>query len=66
MKGTLPPKGDQSNVPDWGKGLVDIVGEPSELAELLATIAVPYVERYRSTDLAPARPTGSPNRSQGQ
>src|SRR5688500_12610821 len=21
IKGTLPPRGDQSNVPDWGKGM---------------------------------------------
>lgn len=48
IKGTLPPRGDQSNVPAWGKGLIDIVGQPSELAALLSAIAVPYAERYRS------------------
>jgi hypothetical protein len=47
IKGTLPPKGDQSNVPEWGKGVVDIVGDPAELADLLTQIAVPYVEKYK-------------------
>ena len=51
IKGTLPPKGDQSNVPAWGKGMIDIVGQPPELAELLTTIAVPYVERHKSARL---------------
>lgn len=55
IKGTLPPKGDQSNVPEWGKGLIDIIGEPSELATLLSAIAVPYVERYKSAEPAAAR-----------
>jgi hypothetical protein len=41
MKGTLPPRGDQSNVPPWGEGVVDIVGTPSELAALLTQLAVP-------------------------
>ena len=49
IKGTLPPKGDQTHVPEWGKGLVDIVGDPSELAALLSDVAVPYVERYRAS-----------------
>jgi hypothetical protein len=51
IKGTLPPKGDQSRVPEWGKGLIDIVGQPPELAALLSAIAVPYVERYQSDRL---------------
>lgn len=51
IKGTLPPKGDQSNVPAWGKGMIDIVGQPPELAELLTAIAVPYVERHRPAQL---------------
>lgn len=46
VKGTLPPKGDQSRVPDWGKDHVDVVGEQSELAVLLTEIALPYVARY--------------------
>jgi hypothetical protein len=48
IKGTLPPEGDQTNVPEWGKGLVDVVGQPDELAALLTEIAVPYVQKYRS------------------
>lgn len=48
IKGTLPPKGDQSNVPEWGKGVVDVVGQPEELAALLTEIAVPYVEKYKA------------------
>jgi hypothetical protein len=47
IRGTLPPKGDQSRVPSWGKGHVDVVGEPAELGALLTTIAVPFVERGR-------------------
>lgn len=46
IKGTLPPKGDQVNVPEWGKGLVDVVGQPEELAALLSEIALPYVALY--------------------
>jgi hypothetical protein len=45
VKGTLPPRGDQSRVPEWGKGRLDLVGEPSELAALLSQIAIPYVEQ---------------------
>jgi len=45
IKGTLPPKGDQTRVPRWGKGYVDVVGEPPELGALLTEIAVPFVER---------------------
>lgn len=45
VKGTLPPRGDQSRVPDWGKGRVDVVGEQTELAALLARIALAYVQR---------------------
>ncbi len=48
LKGTLPPKGDQANVPEWGKGMIDIVGQPQELAALLTEIAVPFVEKYGS------------------
>jgi hypothetical protein len=52
-KGTLPPRGDQTAVPAWGKGFVDVVGEQSELAELLTEIAVPYVEKYRAAGSGP-------------
>jgi hypothetical protein len=45
-KGSLPPKGDQSRVPTWAEGRADVVGEQSELAALLTTIVVPFVERY--------------------
>jgi len=45
LKGTLPPKGDQSRVPGWGKGHVDVVGEPPELGALLTQIAGTFVER---------------------
>lgn len=54
IKGTLPPKGDQSNVPAWGKGLIDVVGQPDELAALLSAIAVPYVDRYKSAQSPPS------------
>jgi len=53
MKGTLPPRGDQSRVPEWGKGYVDVVGEQSELGTLLAQIALPYVERRKPPDATP-------------
>jgi hypothetical protein len=46
-KGTLPPEGDQSRVPPWGVGMVDLVGESQDLAELLGEVAVPFVERHR-------------------
>src|SRR5689334_6028750 len=42
-KGTLPPKGDQSELPEWYQGRADVVGEQSELAALLTAIAVPFV-----------------------
>ena len=45
-KGTLPPKGDQSMLPKWVEGRGDVVGEQSELAELLTAIVVPFVEHY--------------------
>ena len=45
-KGTLPPKGDQSLVPKWAEGRADVVGEQSELGELLTAIAVPFAQRY--------------------
>lgn len=47
-KGTLPPKGDQSRLAKWYEGRADVVGEQSELAELLSAIAVPFVEQHRS------------------
>ncbi|MGE0548840.1 MAG: hypothetical protein AB7L94_29980 [Kofleriaceae bacterium] len=47
-KGTLPPKGDQSRLPKWAEGRADVVGEQSELADMLTAIAVPYVEKYRA------------------
>jgi hypothetical protein len=52
-KGTLPPKGDQTRLPEAYADRVEIVGEPSELAALLTAVAVPFVERARS----PAKPT---------
>lgn len=45
-KGTLLPKGDQSQLPTWLEGRGDVVGEQSELADLLTAIVVPFVERY--------------------
>jgi hypothetical protein len=48
-KGTLPPKGDQSMLPKWIEGRGDVVGEQSELAELLTAIVVQFVERYPRT-----------------
>jgi hypothetical protein len=45
-KGTLPPRGDQSDLPKWAEGRADVVGEQSELAELLTSIVVPFVERH--------------------
>ena len=48
-KGTLPPKGDQSDVPKWADGRADVVGEQSELPDLLTAIVVPFVEKYRAT-----------------
>ncbi len=46
VKGTLPPAGDQSRVPEWGQGHIDVVGEQSELAALLTSIAVPFLDRH--------------------
>jgi hypothetical protein len=43
LKGTLPPKGDQSSLPKPYGDRVEIVGESSELAELLTAVAVPFV-----------------------
>lgn len=45
-KGTLPPKGDQSGLPKWAAGRADIVGEQSELGQLLTTIVVPFVAKH--------------------
>jgi hypothetical protein len=47
-KGTLPPKGDQSRVPKWAEGRADVVGEQSELAGLLSTLVVPFMEKYKA------------------
>ena len=38
-KGTLPAKGDQSALPAWAAGRADVVGEQSELGNLLSAIA---------------------------
>lgn len=46
-KGTLPPKGDQSRVPEWAQGRADVVGEQPELGALLAAIAVPFAVQYQ-------------------
>ena len=53
VKGSLPPKGDQSDVPEWGKGYVDVVGEQPKLGELISEIAVPYVEKYAAPKSLP-------------
>jgi hypothetical protein len=45
-KGSLPPKGDQTRVPKWAEGRADVVGEQSELGQLLTAIVVPFAERY--------------------
>ena len=44
LRGTLPPKGDQTNAPEWGQGMMDIVGDPAQLADLLTQVALPFVE----------------------
>ena len=44
-KGTLPPKGDQSELPKWAEGRADVVGEQPELGQLLTAIVVPFVAR---------------------
>jgi hypothetical protein len=58
MKGTLPPKGDQTRLPQAYAGRVDVVGQPPELAALLTAIAVPFVEQARNL----AKPTADGNR----
>ena len=42
LEGTLPPKGDQTAVPAWGAGRLDVVGQPAELAALLSEVAVAF------------------------
>lgn len=51
-KGTLPPKGEQSRMPRWAEGRADVVGEQSELGELLTAIVVPFVAQYKATGSA--------------
>ena len=46
-KGTLPPKGDQSELPKWAEGRADVVGEQPELGQLLTAIVVPFVEAQK-------------------
>lgn len=46
-KGSLPPEGDQSRIPKWAEGRADVVGEQSELRQLLSAIVIPFVEKYR-------------------
>lgn len=46
-KGTLPPKGDQSRLPDWANDRADVVGEEAELGAVLTAIAVPFVDEHR-------------------
>lgn len=41
-KGTLPPVGDQSRAPPWARGTMDVVGEPDQLGDLLARVAMAY------------------------
>ena len=45
-KGSLPPKGDQRVLPEWYQGRAEIVGDPSELGELLTAIAVPFAKEH--------------------
>lgn len=52
-RGTLPPKGDQSRLPEWAQGRADVVGEQSELGALLTQIAVPFVAQPASPQPAP-------------
>lgn len=42
-KGTLLPKGDQSELPKWAEGRADVVGEQHELGQLLTAIVVAFV-----------------------
>ena len=42
-KGTLPPKGDQAELPTWAEGRADVVGQQSELGLLLTAIVQPFV-----------------------
>jgi hypothetical protein len=44
-KGTLPPKGDQAQLPRWAEGRADVVGTQPELGALLSAIVVPFVQR---------------------
>lgn len=46
-KGTLPPKGDQSRLPKWAEGRADVVGEQTELGQLLTAIAVQFAASYK-------------------
>ena len=45
-RGTLPPAGDQSRVPKRMLGRVDVVGEQSNLEDLLRQVAEPFARRY--------------------
>lgn len=47
-KGTLPPRGDQSRTPKWAEGRADVVGEQSELGNLLTALVVPFMEKYKT------------------
>ena len=59
-KGTLPPRGDQSRLPEWYQGHADVVGEQSELAALLTAIAVPFVMPDTNASPKPTRPAKKP------
>jgi len=52
-KGTLPSKGDQSRVPPGFSDRAVIVGEQSELPELLSQVAVPLAQRHAKPRVNP-------------
>jgi len=45
--GTLPPKGDQADLPKWAAGRAVVVGQQSELGDLLTAIVVASAARQR-------------------
>jgi hypothetical protein len=47
-KGTLPPSGDQAQVPKRLTGRADVVGEQTDLDALLTRVAEPFAKRYAS------------------
>jgi hypothetical protein len=55
-KGTLRAVGDQSRLPEKMRARVDVVGEQSDLEELLARVAEPFAKRYSNNAGPPSRP----------